>query len=170
MTVSSPASSKWWHLMAALNVGPRADGTIDPIFVDRLSGIGDWLRVNGEAIYSSRPWKVCQKETASSVYYTHREGALYAILTEWPADNRVNLNCPIPTAQTKVRLLGLPAVPSSSLGENTTATPMLTWSQTASAGDNPVSGGMEIQLPILTPNIVPCQHAWTLVLTGLANF
>jgi alpha-L-fucosidase len=39
------------------NVGPRADGTIDPIFVDRLSGMGDWLRVNGEAMYSSRPWK-----------------------------------------------------------------------------------------------------------------
>jgi hypothetical protein len=42
---------------------------------------------------------------------------------------------------------------------------MLSWSQTASGGDNIVSGGMEIQLPILTPNM----HAWTLVLTDLAN-
>jgi alpha-L-fucosidase len=155
-----------------LNVGPRADGTIDPIFVDRLSGMGDWLRVNGEAIYSSRPWNVCQNETESAVYYTRREDVLYAILTEWPVDNRIHLNCPIPTAQTKVRLLGLPTdlSSSSSLGEHNNTTPILFWSQTASVDVNQLSGGMEIQLPILTPNIVPCQHAWTLVLTGLANF
>jgi alpha-L-fucosidase len=160
-----------------LNVGPRADGTIDPIFVDRLSGMGDWLRVNGEAIYSSRPWKVCQNETASAIYYTRRADALYAILTEWPADNRVYLKCPFPTAQTKVRLLGLPTVvqesSSSSSGNNTTTTSnVVSWKRTASAvaDINHVSGGMEIQLPQLTPDIVPCQHAWTLVLTGLANF
>jgi alpha-L-fucosidase len=158
-----------------LNVGPRADGTIDPIFVDRLSGMGDWLRVNGEAIYSSRPWKVCQNETASSVYYTRREDTLYAILTEWPVDNRVYLDCPVPTAQTTVRLLGfLPVDDQTSLllGKNTTTTPpMLSWNQAAAVDHNHVrSGGMEIQLPRLTPDIVPCQHAWTLVLTGLANF
>jgi NADPH-dependent ferric siderophore reductase len=54
---------------------------------------------------------------------------------------------------------------SSSLVEHNNSTPMLSWSQTASGGDNIVSGGMEIQLPILTPNM----HAWTLVLTDLAN-
>src|SRR5262249_30087328 len=34
-----------------VNVGPRADGTIPAIMVDRLHGIGAWLALNGEAIY-----------------------------------------------------------------------------------------------------------------------
>jgi alpha-L-fucosidase len=44
-----------------LNVGPMADGMIPLIVEDRLLGIGAWLRVNGEAIYETRPWeRSCQ--------------------------------------------------------------------------------------------------------------
>ncbi len=41
-----------------LDVGPRADGTIPEEIVSRLNVIGSWLRVNGEAIYETRPWDV----------------------------------------------------------------------------------------------------------------
>ena len=34
-----------------LNVGPRADGTIGPEDTAVLEEIGEWMRVNGEAIY-----------------------------------------------------------------------------------------------------------------------
>ena len=37
-----------------LNVGPRADGSVQPEAVERLHAMGDWLAVNGEAVYGTR--------------------------------------------------------------------------------------------------------------------
>ena len=37
-----------------LDIGPAADGTIPVIMQERLLAIGDWLKVNGEAIYGTR--------------------------------------------------------------------------------------------------------------------
>jgi len=39
-----------------LDIGPTADGRIPVIMEQRLLDIGDWLAVNGEAIYGTRPW------------------------------------------------------------------------------------------------------------------
>lgn len=39
-----------------LNIGPTGDGRIDPMFEERLKEMGDWLKVNGEAVYASKPW------------------------------------------------------------------------------------------------------------------
>ena len=48
--------SKNGNLM--LSVPLRRDGTPDEQEVQIVSGIGAWLKVNGEALYATRPWKV----------------------------------------------------------------------------------------------------------------
>jgi alpha-L-fucosidase len=40
-----------------LNVGPKEDGTIPQIQLDRLSDLGNWLKINGEGIFDSKTWK-----------------------------------------------------------------------------------------------------------------
>jgi alpha-L-fucosidase len=43
-----------------LNVGPMADGTISELQMERLEGLGAWLRTNGEAIFNTRPWLITE--------------------------------------------------------------------------------------------------------------
>ncbi len=66
-----------------LNIGPRADGTIQKIQQERLRGIGKWLETNGEAIYGTRPWKVYGEGT---IRFTKKENVVFAILLEWQED------------------------------------------------------------------------------------
>ena len=49
-----------------LNVGPRADGTICDEEKAVLSEIGKWLKVNGQAVYGSKPFEVCPFEGKKS--------------------------------------------------------------------------------------------------------
>ena len=47
-----------------------ADGTIDPVFEERLLEMGAWLDINGEAIYDTVPWKVQNDSAAGDIWYT----------------------------------------------------------------------------------------------------
>nr|WP_162012694.1 alpha-L-fucosidase [Streptococcus sp. S784/96/1] len=44
-----------------LNVGPKGDGSIPHQDEQILTTIGNWLTVNGEGIYASRPWRKAQE-------------------------------------------------------------------------------------------------------------
>lgn len=72
-----------------LNIGPMADGTIPPIQRDRLLALGNWLAVNGEAIYDTEPWHVADSTTDGGipVRFTQKPGALYATLLGTPTES-----------------------------------------------------------------------------------
>ncbi len=65
-----------------LNVAPAADGTIPNWQRERLEDIGRWLRINGDAIYGSRPWTTAG---SGDVRFTvGADGALYVTMLTWP--------------------------------------------------------------------------------------
>jgi alpha-L-fucosidase len=70
-----------------LGVGPGADGSLSEAQLARLSGLGEWLRVNGEAIFGSRPWGEMDGTTGDGieVRYTCKGMTVYAILLGTPA-------------------------------------------------------------------------------------
>ncbi|MDR0844840.1 MAG: alpha-L-fucosidase [Tannerella sp.] len=83
-----------------LNIGPRANGTITEEQTGILLSIGQWLKINGEGIYGTRPWKKFgegeQSEavgtltdhnatayTAQDIRFTTKGNDLYAIVLNW---------------------------------------------------------------------------------------
>jgi len=88
-----------------LNIPVRGNGSIDDKEVAVLNGIGDWMDVNKECIFGTRPWKVfgegpsaqgpkldtfgmneskVKPFTASDVRYTAKGDAIYAIVLGAP--------------------------------------------------------------------------------------
>jgi alpha-L-fucosidase len=87
-----------------LNVGPRSDGTIPEQVQQILLEVGAWLKINGDAIYGTRPWKVygegptkiaagsmhdtdTRAYTAEDFRFTSKNGSLYLIEMAWPSDH-----------------------------------------------------------------------------------
>jgi len=85
-----------------MNIGPRSDGTIPQEVQQVLLAVGAWLKVNGDAIYGTRPWKVYGEGptkvkpgsfhdtdtlnyTAEDFRFTTKGAHLYAIEYAWPS-------------------------------------------------------------------------------------
>lgn len=63
-----------------LNLTQRGRGDLDPEVVQIAKNVGAWLKINGEAIYGSRPFEVYGGE---NLYYTRNNGHVYATVLNW---------------------------------------------------------------------------------------
>jgi alpha-L-fucosidase len=122
-----------------LSVPLRADGTFDDKEEVILNGIGDWMAINSECIYSTRPWKVFGEgpiaesditinaqgfnegaymaATSAEIRFTQTSRNLYAIALGWPQDNTIKIKSLAKDSKLfnksigKVELLGYGKVP-----------------------------------------------------------
>ncbi len=83
-----------------LSVPQPGDGSIDSEVEHILDGMTDWMAINGEAIFGSRPWRrygegptilptgmqneTVKPFTARDIRFTTNRGALYAVFLGWP--------------------------------------------------------------------------------------
>ena len=85
-----------------LNIPIKADGTLDDESVKILEEIGEWMEINGEGIYGTRPWyrfgdgKVNEIPemgrtslfTEKDIRFTTKDDLLYAFVMDWPVKNK----------------------------------------------------------------------------------
>jgi alpha-L-fucosidase len=125
--------------------GPTGLGTWPKEVVQRLEYAGDWLKVNGEAIYATRPWS--HWNDGPSVRYTRSKDHqyVYAIALGWPG-TALRLTHVVPRPGTEVRLLGF--------------APPLHWER--------VDQGLRIDLPATLQDEArrPCKQAYAFRLEG----
>ena len=59
----------------ALNVGPQPDGRLSQTAISRIEGMGEWLKLYGEAIYGTR---ICEPYSVFNVHFTQKNEQTYA--------------------------------------------------------------------------------------------
>ncbi len=139
-----------------LNIGPKPDGTIPAEASELLLGLGEWLRINGEAIYEARHWETFGEGdttvgghmrehedkpfNAEDIRFTTKDGALYAICLGWPGENAVIKSLATGSLLAAEQIASIEMLGSSEA---------LAWSQRKDG------------LHIATPLQRPCDHAYT---------
>ena len=74
-----------------LNIGPKSDGSIPDIMSDRLLEIGEWLEINGEAIYGTIPNRIFSLDSITYTLAKDRK-TLFAFIEQFPKNKLVIKN------------------------------------------------------------------------------
>ena len=91
-----------------LNVGPKGDGSIPDRDREILLEIGEWMKKNKEAVYGSKPWKICGEGsvnvaeghfsdneeppyTEEDFRFVSRGSSIYAFAMRFPEDGNVTI-------------------------------------------------------------------------------
>ncbi|WP_020528143.1 alpha-L-fucosidase [Flexithrix dorotheae] len=118
-----------------LNIGPTADGRVPVIMQQRLMDMGNWLDVNGDAIYGTQMWEKADANKQDHVFFTQKGNDLYVICTKFPEKSITVKNL---KGAKEVSLLGFEGkVKYKAGGSSVTITP-----------------------PAVTPATNPCDYAW----------
>jgi alpha-L-fucosidase len=127
-----------------IGVGPSAAGEFHPEAVSQMKAAGQWLKVNGEAIFATRARDGDAWSESGNVFYTRSKDGrfVYAILTSWPGAE-VSLGRVRAKSGSQVNLLGLAK--------------SLEWQPSETKG-------MTVRFPenLQQPANRPCDYAWTL--------
>ena len=102
-----------------INVGPTAQGIIPEMQRERLTVLGNWLDVNGNAIFDTRPWNRAEAKTDSGVEvrFTQDGRSLFAILLGGGQAQEFLIPGLTVSPDTEVEVLGQ-SVPAQVLNQN----------------------------------------------------
>jgi len=126
-----------------IGIGPDGNGQFDPKVVAAIKEVGTWLKINGEAIYATRPREGELWKEGDTIRYTRTKNkqTVYAISRGWPGQS-LKLKTIEPKKASEIFMLGW--------------TKPLKWTYNQSTG-------LEILLPVELQDASkrPCKMAWS---------
>ncbi|MEO8148494.1 MAG: alpha-L-fucosidase [Bacteroidia bacterium] len=161
-----------------LDIGPDEHGKIPPIMEERLLAMGDWMKINNEAIYNTVRWRTSAQWSNGKTDYKPKSGSgnlllkltvdpdpgyavkecfftynpttnnLYALLPKWPSDKKFVLQDITLSSDTKIELIETKQV--------------LSWQQK--------NKDVLITLPEFDPNKIKSDYAYVIKINDTGAF